>query len=104
MYVTLFLVVNSGHQSLIKGQGSMRKKKPGINRRDKDTLEFIKAFMLKNGVTPTIREICDGLKIKSPSAAFIHLNNLKEAGLVIPYGESGARYVVKGIKMVETEE
>ena len=82
----------------------MRQKSNTINKRDQDTLDFVKAFMLKNGVTPTIREICEGLNIKSVSAAFIHMNNLKDLGYITPYGESGARYVVKGIKMVEADE
>ena len=81
----------------------MRKKSTTINKRDIDTLEFIKGFMLKNGVTPTVREISEGLGISSAAAAHLHLKNLINYGYIIPYGESGARYVVKGIKMVEDE-
>lgn len=89
---------------MVKGADFMRQKNKSINKRDQDTLDFVKNFMLKNGVTPTIREICDGLNIKSVSAVFVHMNNLKNMGYITPYGESGARYVVKGIKMVEIDE
>lgn len=82
----------------------MRNKGTTINKRDADTLAFIKSFMLKNGVTPTVREISDGLGISSAASAHLHLKNLIKHGYIIPFGESGARYVVKGIKMVEEKQ
>ena len=98
------MVVNTGHHISFKRGKIMRKTSTTINKRDVDALEFIKGFMLKNGVTPTVREISEGLGIKSAAAAHLHLQNLIKFGYIIPYGENGSRYVVKGIKMVEDKQ
>ena len=74
-----------------------------ITKRERDTLNFIKKFMLKNNVTPTVRDMCKGIGIKSPSTAMVHFHRLIELGYIIPYKDT-ARYQVKGIKFVEEEE
>lgn len=79
----------------------MRKKSTTINPRDKDTLDFIKNFMLENHVTPTIREICEGLGITSTSSAYVHFKNLMNLGYIEPYGDNTIRYTVKGMKYRE---
>lgn len=76
----------------------MRKK---ISKRQHDTYEFIKAFMLKNNVTPSIREIAEGIGLNSISPVHYHIKALIEAGLIIPYGDNSIRYSVKGLKIVE---
>ena len=57
--------------------------------------------MLKNQVTPSVREIAEGLGINSISSVHVHMTALRAAGEIIPYGEDSIRYSVKGIKMVE---
>ncbi len=74
-----------------------------LTKRQKNTLDFIKTFMLKNNVTPSVREIADGLEIRSISSVHAHMQALKKAGEIVPYGEDTIRYSVKGIKMVEEE-
>lgn len=80
----------------------MDKKNKKISRREQDTLDFIKLFMLKNNVTPSVREICEGLGIKSVSAAYSHFKRLIELGYIIPHGDNTIRYSVKGIIFVES--
>lgn len=80
----------------------MTKQRTKLSRREKDTLKFIKDFMLKNNVAPTVREVCEGLGITSVSSAFMHMKNLQELGYLIPYGDTG-RYSVKGLKIVEVD-
>lgn len=75
-----------------------------ITKRQHDTYEFIKAFMLNNNVTPSIREISEGLGLKTISPVHYHMKGLIKAGLIIPYGENSIRYSIKGVKMVETDE
>lgn len=72
-----------------------------VSKRQMDVYNFIKAFMLKNNVTPSIREIAEGLGINSVSPVHYHMKGLINAGLVIPYGDKSIRYSIKGIKMVE---
>lgn len=74
------------------------RKRTGLSRREQDTLDCIKEYMLKYNVTPTIREICDMLGIKSPSAAHHHFKKLIELGYITPHGENTDRYTVKGMK------
>ena len=81
----------------------MRKKSTGLTRREIDTLNSIKSFMLKYNVTPTIREICDDLNIKSTSSAHMHFKRLIELGYIIPHGDNSLRYSVKGLKIVEVQ-
>ena len=77
------------------------KDKNKLSRREQDTLNVIRKFMLKNNVTPTIRDICKGLKINSPASAHMHFQRLIDLGYIIPYGDNTIRYSVKGLKIVE---
>lgn len=45
-------------------------------------LDFIKEFIAKYGYSPTIREIQEGLCLKSPSTVHEHLQKLVLAGLI----------------------
>ncbi len=75
-----------------------------LTPRQQDTLGFIKKFMLKNQVTPSVREIAKGLGINSIASVHVHMKALKDAGEIIPYGDDTIRYSVKGIKMVEEKK
>lgn len=72
-----------------------------ISRKDLEVFEFIKAFVMTNGVTPSVREISDGVGLKSLSSVHCHMKNLIHAGFLIPYGENTIRYSVRGLKIVE---
>lgn len=75
-----------------------------VSKRQQDVYDFIKAFMLKNNVTPSIREIAEGLGLTSVSPIHYHMKGLIKAGLVIPYGDNSIRYSIKGVKMKEDED
>lgn len=61
--------------------------------------EFILRYMQESGGSPTVREICQGVGLASPSTVLVHLNNMEAAGLIrrdhakrrsisiIPWGE-----------------
>ncbi len=72
-----------------------------ISEKDLEVYNFIKEFILSNNVVPSIREICDGVGLRSTSSAHRHVKKLSEAGYIIPYGENSIRYFVKGLKIVE---
>lgn len=46
-------------------------------------LDYIKKFIASNGYSPTVREICNGLALKSPSTVHEHLKNLELKGVLI---------------------
>ena len=72
-----------------------------ISNRDQEIFEFIKSFVLSNGVTPSIREISSGVGLSSISSVHTHMKKLITAGLIIPYGDNTIRYSVKGLKIIE---
>lgn len=50
---------------------------------DYEILSFIKTFIDKNGYSPSVREIADGLDIKSTSTVQFHIEKLEKLGVII---------------------
>lgn len=63
-----------------------------------DVLNFIKNFMIKEGYTPTIRQIGYGVGLKSTSSVQTYFNRLVERGDIEMHGRS---YKVRGMKYVD---
>jgi repressor LexA len=53
-----------------------------LTRRQEQVLEFIRESVRVNGYPPTVREICIGLDLSSPSTVHVHLANLERLGLL----------------------
>ena len=66
--------------------------------REEDVLKFIKDFMLKNGYTPTIRQIGYGVNLKSTSSVQRYFDKLVSRGDIVQHGRS---YAVRGMKYVD---
>lgn len=75
-----------------------------ITKRQREAFEFIREFMLKNQVTPSVREIADGVGAKSLSSVHSYVKALKKAGYIIPYDDKSIRFSIKGIRMVEVAD
>ena len=71
-----------------------------LTKTDKKVLCFIKNFMLENGYTPSIREICKGMGYASSGSAHEHFEKLKELGYITVHDK---RYSVKGMQYVEVD-
>jgi repressor LexA len=54
----------------------------GLTPRQEQVLEFIRESVRANGYPPTVREICAGLHLSSPSTVHAHLANLERLGLI----------------------
>ncbi len=54
----------------------------GLTPRQEQVLEFIRESVRVNGYPPTVREICAGLELSSPSTVHAHLANLERLGLI----------------------
>ncbi len=53
-----------------------------LTRRQEQVLEFIRECVRRDGYPPTVREICVGLGLSSPSTVHAHLANLERLGLI----------------------
>ena len=51
-----------------------------LTNKQNETLKFIKKFYIENDYFPTIREICKGMGVTSPSTAHMHVTNLIRKG------------------------
>ena len=56
--------------------------KKALTKRQEDVLKFIKKYTAMHGYPPTIREICEGVKLSSPATVFVHIKNLEKNGYV----------------------
>jgi repressor LexA len=54
----------------------------GLTPRQEQVLEFIRESVRADGYPPTVREICAGLHLSSPSTVHAHLANLERLGLI----------------------
>ena len=68
-----------------------------LKAKDKEVLEYIKAFMIENGYTPTIRDICVGVGLSSTSSVQNHFDKLVACGYIERHDK---RYSVKGMRYV----
>ena len=53
-----------------------------ISDKQKEILEYIKTCILKKGYPPTVREICEEVKLKSTSSVHSHLERLERNGYI----------------------
>lgn len=53
-----------------------------LTKRQEETLNFIKEFIVSHGYPPTVREICKALDVSSPATVHVHLNNLVNKGFI----------------------
>ena len=53
-----------------------------ITAKQSQILEYIKQQILEKGYPPTVREICDGVNLKSTSSVHAHLETLEKNGYI----------------------
>ncbi|NLO08929.1 MAG: transcriptional repressor LexA [Clostridiales bacterium] len=53
-----------------------------ISNKQKEILEFIKAKIINKGYPPSVREICEAVKLKSTSSVHSHLETLEKNGYI----------------------
>ena len=56
--------------------------KEELTLKQKETLTFIKKYIAKNGYSPSVREICEGMNLSSPATVFVHIKHLENKGYV----------------------
>ncbi len=55
---------------------------PKITKKQKAVLDFITKTLDETGIAPTVRDICEGLGLSSPSTVHAHLKSLEEKGFI----------------------
>ena len=53
-----------------------------ISTKQKEILEFIKSKIINKGYPPSVREICEAVKLKSTSSVHSHLETLEKNGYI----------------------
>ena len=53
-----------------------------LSKKQMDVLKFIKSEISKKGYPPSVREICDAVKLKSTSTVHGHLERLEKKGFI----------------------
>ena len=75
-----------------------------LSKQDKRILEYIKRYMIENGTTPTIRDICKEFCYYSSSSAHVHFKRLVDLGYIEQVKGNSFRYKVKGMRYIEDAE
>ena len=66
-----------------------------MTARDREVLDFIKGYAVREGMLPTMREIGVGVKLASINTVHLHIYNLEKEGLI---EFRGKRYRVRGLR------
>ena len=53
-----------------------------ISEKQKEILEYMKQEILNKGYPPTVRDICEAVKLKSTSSVHSHLETLEKNGYI----------------------
>lgn len=53
-----------------------------LTKRQEDTLQFVKEYMISHGYPPTVREIALALNVSSPATIQAHLDGLTDKGYI----------------------
>ena len=66
--------------------------------REQMILDFINEYCASNGYPPSVREICSGVGLSSPSSVHDYIKKLEEKGMLIKGGSK-----TRALKVVETQ-
>lgn len=76
-----------------------------MKRRHEDILKFCKRYMRENGYPPSVREIGDGIGLKSTGSTCYYMKEMRDLGLIISGPELSPRaFCLPGAKYVFPEE
>lgn len=53
-----------------------------LTKRQEDTLQFVKEYIVSHGYPPTVREIAEALNVSSPATIQAHLDGLADKGYI----------------------
>ncbi len=76
-----------------------------ITRKQQEILDYIKAQILDRGFPPSVREICEAVRLKSTSSVHAHLETLEKNGYIRrdPTKPRAIEIMDEGFEMLRTE-
>ena len=75
-----------------------------MTKRQSEIYEYIIGYMEKNLFSPTVREICEGVGLKSTSSVYSYLKKLEENGYITTREAEPRTIRPTGYKIVKEEE
>lgn len=74
-----------------------------LTKRDKEILKAINSYVNANGISPTVRNICDLVGLRSSSTVHAYLNRLEIEGFITKMDiiPRSIKITKKGIDIVE---
>ena len=60
----------------------MKEKDVRLTKRQEEVLDYLKKYIAEHGFPPAVREICQALGLSSPATVQVHLQHLKDAGII----------------------
>lgn len=75
-----------------------------MTRREIDTYEYIKGYILENGYAPSVREIADGISLKSMSSAHAHIKAIENMGLITTKKGASRAIKLNGYEYIQKED
>ena len=61
-----------------------------MTRKQQEIYDYIAAYISQHSYPPSVREICDGVGLRSPSTVHFHLQNMEEKGFLAKDGKARA--------------
>jgi repressor LexA len=61
-----------------------------MTRKQQEIYEYIAEYIAQHSYPPSVREICDGVGLRSPSTVHFHLQNMEEKGFLAKDGKARA--------------
>lgn len=74
-----------------------------MKERHRKILDYVTAYMLEHGYSPTTREIADGIGVKSSSTVFDGLRDMRRVGLINYIDECPRTITVPGYQYKKVE-
>lgn len=69
-----------------------------MTRKQQEIYDYIAEYIAQHSYPPSVREICDGVGLRSPSTVHFHLQNMGEKGFLTKDGKARA------LTLAQTEE
>ena len=66
--------------------------------------DYIVEYMTTKGYSPSVREICKAIGLKSTSSAYIHLSKLQKNGLITMELDKPRTISLVGYKLVKVDD
>ena len=72
-----------------------------LTKKQQEVYDFIKSYALENDVPPTVREIMEGVGLKSTSSIHFYMDMLMKKGYIVKVNKYSKWYRIVGLHYTE---